>query len=123
MPLITGASVTIASRECARDPRLLAQAIVEHQITHMQGTPALWHGLVAYQPDSLAGLTALVGGDALSQTLAERMIALSERVIQLYGPTETTIWSTLSELSAAHPRRRLSVNRSLIPASISLMTH
>lgn len=103
LPLITGASVIIASRECARDPRLLAQAIAENQITHMQGTPALWHGLVAYQPDSLAGLTALVGGDALPTPLAEHMIALSERVIQLYGPTETTIWSTLSELSAAQP--------------------
>lgn len=103
LPLITGASVTIASRECTRDPRLLAQAIAENQITHMQGTPALWHGLVAYQPDSLAGLTALVGGDALPKILAEQMVARAARVIQLYGPTETTIWSTLSELSAAQP--------------------
>ncbi|MGR4051656.1 amino acid adenylation domain-containing protein [Kosakonia cowanii] len=102
LPLMSGASVVIASRECARDPRLLAQAIAEKQISHMQGTPALWHGLVAYQPDSLAGLTALVGGDALPNMLAQQMVARAARVIQLYGPTETTIWSTISELSAAN---------------------
>ncbi|WLI79036.1 amino acid adenylation domain-containing protein [Kosakonia sp. H02] len=102
LPLVNGASVVIASRDAARDPHLLAAEIEQRQISHLQGTPALWQGLVEYQPQSMANLTALVGGDSLPATLAERMVALASRVIQVYGPTETTIWSTARELTAAH---------------------
>ncbi|WP_318528692.1 non-ribosomal peptide synthetase [Kosakonia cowanii] len=100
LPLLNGAAVVIASRDAARDPHLLANEIHRWNITHLQGTPALWQGLVSYQPQALTGLTALVGGDALAANLAEQMVTLASRVIQVYGPTETTIWSTLRELTA-----------------------
>ncbi|NDJ57520.1 amino acid adenylation domain-containing protein [Enterobacteriaceae bacterium 4M9] len=99
LPLVNGASVVMVSRDVARDPTLLAHEMADKQVTHVQGTPALWHGLVEYQPQALQGITALVGGDALPVNLAERMVTLAENVIQVYGPTETTVWSTLGELT------------------------
>ncbi|WP_387464065.1 phototemtide A non-ribosomal peptide synthetase PttB [Photorhabdus sp. RM323S] len=99
LPLVNGASIALASHDTTRDPNLLASEIVRNNITHLQGTPALWQGLVEYQPNSLSNLTAIVGGDSLPKNLAERMVSLAHRVIQVYGPTETTIWSTLHELT------------------------
>jgi len=100
LPLVNGAAVVMVSRDVARDPALLAREIAARQVTHLQGTPALWQGLVEYQPLAVTGLTALVGGDSLAVNLAERMVALASKVIQVYGPTETTVWSTLAELRA-----------------------
>ncbi|AZE04942.1 non-ribosomal peptide synthetase [Pseudomonas chlororaphis] len=100
LPLISGAQVIIASREAAVDPMLLAAQISHHRITHLQGTPALWQGLVEYQPQALASLTALVGGDSLGNRLAGEMCRLAQRVYHVYGPTETTIWSTLHRLDS-----------------------
>ncbi|AQS41426.1 MAG: Non-ribosomal peptide synthase/amino acid adenylation enzyme [Candidatus Tokpelaia hoelldobleri] len=100
LPLANGAAVVMVSRDIARDPMLLAREIAARQVTHLQGTPALWQGLVEYRPQAMTGLTALVGGDSLPVNLAERMVALALRVIQVYGPTETTVWSTLGELTA-----------------------
>ncbi|CAI2510144.1 Surfactin synthase subunit 1 [Serratia fonticola] len=101
LPLVNGASVVMVSRDVARDPDLLAEEIIQKGVTHLQGTPALWQGLVEYQPQAIANLTALVGGDSLPANLAESMVTLALRVIQVYGPTETTIWSTLCELTPA----------------------
>ncbi|NBF01923.1 amino acid adenylation domain-containing protein, partial [Pseudomonas sp. Fl5BN2] len=100
LPLISGAQVIIASREVAVDPVLLAAQISHQRITHLQGTPALWQGLVEHQPQALASLTALVGGDSLSNRLAGDMCRLAHRVYHVYGPTETTIWSTLHRLDS-----------------------
>lgn len=49
LPLLNGAAVVLASRDAARDPHLLANEIHRWNITHLQGTPALWQGLVSYQ--------------------------------------------------------------------------
>ncbi|MCU1716787.1 non-ribosomal peptide synthetase [Pseudomonas sp. 5P_3.1_Bac2] len=98
LPLICGGEVVIASREATVDPALLAQQITRQQITHLQGTPALWQGLVEYQSSALTALTALVGGDTLPSRLATDMCRLAHQVLHVYGPTETTIWSTLDVL-------------------------
>ena len=61
--------------------------------THMQATPATWRALIETGWTGAPGLTALCGGAALSRDLAD---ALHDRVgglWNLYGPTETTIWS------------------------------
>ncbi|MCR0997814.1 non-ribosomal peptide synthetase [Serratia rubidaea] len=107
LPLVNGAATVMVSRDVTRDPTLLAQEIAARQVTHMQGTPALWQGLTEYQPQAMAGLTALVGGDSLAVNLAERMVALAADVIQVYGPTETTVWSTLGKLTPDHIRPAL----------------
>ncbi|SDZ41128.1 nonribosomal peptide synthetase DhbF [Evansella caseinilytica] len=94
LPLMSGAGVMLANKEKVRQPGELAALIADHGVTIMQATPTLWQLLVTYQPDSVAGLRVLVGGEALTSNLATAFQRLNCEVTNLYGPTETTIWST-----------------------------
>ncbi|MBO0883146.1 MAG: amino acid adenylation domain-containing protein, partial [Mycobacterium sp.] len=91
LPLTVGAQVVVVPRESTMDGAELSAVIGRHGVTMMQATPAVWQVLLDTQPELPDGFTALCGGDVLTQELAERMPA---RLVNLYGPTETTIWST-----------------------------
>ncbi len=76
----------------------LAAEIRRHGVTHLQCTPSELRMLLA-DPESreaLSGLDALlVGGEAFPGALAEAAVrAVAGKVVNMYGPTETTIWST-----------------------------
>jgi enterobactin synthetase component F len=98
LPLITGAEVVIASREHAKDPAKLASLISKECITVMQATPSHWQALIVDHADQLGNIRALVGGEALPAQLAHKMRKLGHPIVNLYGPTETTIWSTIMRL-------------------------
>ena len=98
LPLICGARVEIVDRETAKDPDALARNIVDRGISHIQATPSHWQALLADHAAALKGICPLVGGEALPSALAHKMRQLGHPVTNLYGPTETTIWSTLMEL-------------------------
>ncbi|MFE7129884.1 amino acid adenylation domain-containing protein [Streptomyces sp. NPDC057638] len=100
LPLITGGRVVIARETETRDGRALAALVQRHGVTHAQATPSGWRllldgGLTA------PGLTALCGGEALPLALARRLRARVARLWNVYGPTETTIWSTAAEVPPA----------------------
>ncbi|WP_459503144.1 amino acid adenylation domain-containing protein [Bacillus sp. C1] len=99
LPLISGASVQVAQKETVQDSSALTEIIQKENITIMQATPTLWHALVTDYPERLIGLTVLVGGEALSSNLASRLKELNCHVTNLYGPTETTIWSTFMDMN------------------------
>jgi natural product biosynthesis luciferase-like monooxygenase protein len=76
----------------------LSSLITRHGVTHLQCTPSMASMLVM-DPQGLPSLRPLrkllLGGEALPPTLAEQLIpSLSGDLLNLYGPTETTIWST-----------------------------
>ncbi|MGW7574649.1 amino acid adenylation domain-containing protein [Streptomyces sp. NPDC054765] len=98
LPLISGAAVVLAERETVTDPAALAGLLTRSGATIMQATPSLWQTLCEEHPDVLRGLRMLVGGEALPTALGARMRALGSEVTNLYGPTETTIWSTAARL-------------------------
>jgi enterobactin synthetase component F len=98
LPLLVGAQVVIASREVAIDPAKLAQLISAEQITVMQATPSHWQALMQDHAEQLHQLRPLVGGEALPAQLAHKMRTLGHPIVNLYGPTETTIWSTIMRL-------------------------
>ncbi|MDJ1640423.1 non-ribosomal peptide synthetase [Streptomyces pakalii] len=100
LPLITGGTVVLADREQVRDPALLAGLIDTARPTVMQATPSLWRALLDARPDAVDGLRVLAGGEALAPDLARRLIAHGAELVNLYGPTETTIWSTAGVLDA-----------------------
>ena len=64
----------------------------------MQATPTLWQALVTDYPEKLQGLSILVGGEALPAHLANKLRELGCSITNLYGPTETTIWSTFMNI-------------------------
>jgi amino acid adenylation domain-containing protein len=100
LPLITGARVVIASRETAVDPAKLAKLVASVEATFLQATPATWSALIGINWPGQVGLKALCGGEALNRSLADRLLALKLDLWNVYGPTETTIWSTLQRV---HP--------------------
>ncbi|APH66019.1 non-ribosomal peptide synthetase [Bacillus sp. LR_5] len=98
LPLINGAQIVIAKKETIREPQALAQMIEYFDINIMQATPTLWHALVTNKPETLRGLRVLVGGEALPSGLLQALQELHCPVTNLYGPTETTIWSAAAFL-------------------------
>jgi amino acid adenylation domain-containing protein len=99
LPLTVGGSVVIASRDVASDGRKLLDTLSAARITVMQATPATWRLLVAAGWDDSLPLKVLCGGEPMPTDLAEDLLARSRSVWNLYGPTETTIWSTCFELT------------------------
>lgn len=100
LPLLMGARVVIASRETTMDGNLLVEAIERHGITVLQATPVTWRLLQEAGWRGKSDLRALVGGEAVPRDLVNRLCALVSEVWNVYGPTETTIWSTCGRLEA-----------------------
>ncbi|MCX7899838.1 MAG: amino acid adenylation domain-containing protein, partial [Methylocystis sp.] len=98
-PLTVGARVHLADRSRLLDRDYLPNLIDTNRITVMQATPALWSSLFSLGWSGNAGLTALVGGEAVPQKLGEGLASACARAFNVYGPTETTIWSTSSAIT------------------------
>jgi amino acid adenylation domain-containing protein len=102
-PLVRGAAVVIAPDEERTDPEAVWRLVRNSGVTTMQATPSLWRGLCTEAMSEISGLRALVGGEALDGELAARLIPRADTVVNVYGPTETTIWSTSALLPQSGP--------------------
>jgi amino acid adenylation domain-containing protein len=103
MPLYTGAFVYLTSYREASEPASLTQRLQEHRIDVMQATPTHWRMLVDTGWQGAASLKVLCGGEALSKPLHSALLDKVATVWNMYGPTETTIWSSAVELQSADP--------------------
>ncbi|MEM9274437.1 MAG: amino acid adenylation domain-containing protein, partial [Cyanobacteria bacterium P01_F01_bin.143] len=99
LPIITGARLVIASRETAMDGEQLLAKLQDCQATVMQATPASWKLLLAAGWAGESKLKVLCGGEALPRKLAEQLLERAGSVWNMYGPTETTIWSAVSQIT------------------------
>ncbi|MDZ4786858.1 MAG: amino acid adenylation domain-containing protein, partial [bacterium] len=99
LPLITGGRLIMVPKEVTIDGQKLAQSISHYLPTHVQGTPSTWLLLLESQWQNNEGIKILIGGEALVYSLKEELIKRGE-VFNLYGPTETTIWSTFKKLNS-----------------------
>jgi amino acid adenylation domain-containing protein len=93
LPLISGAEVVLVDRDVAADGARLAEVLDDPSITFLQATPATWRLLLAAGWRPRSSLTMLCGGEALPRELADRLLDPEAVLWNLYGPTETTIWS------------------------------
>jgi amino acid adenylation domain-containing protein len=118
LPLISGATVVLASSEQTRDPAALARLISEEKITLMQATPVTWNALLQSGWAGKKDLKVLCGGEAMSQQLADALTANCAEVWNMYGPTETTIWSTISRVKADEP---ISIGRPIANTEIYIL--
>ncbi|MFI1993516.1 amino acid adenylation domain-containing protein [Actinoplanes sp. NPDC020271] len=102
LPLLCGAAVVLAAKESVQDPFVLAELVRSTGATVVQATPTLWRALadVPGGTAALSGLRVLVGGEALPPELAAELRRHAAGVTNLYGPTETTIWSTAHRLTS-----------------------
>lgn len=100
LPLLTGARLIIAARETAQDGLRLTAQLGDEQATVMQATPATWRLLLEAEWPGHPSLKILCGGEALPRDLAEKLLAKSAVLWNMYGPTETTIWSGAYRLTS-----------------------
>lgn len=98
LPLVTGGTLVIASREEAQDPVRLMERIRECRCTMMQATPSTWRGLIQVGWSGSPELKILCGGEAFPRDLAEKLLPRCAELWNMYGPTETTIWSTIHRI-------------------------
>jgi amino acid adenylation domain-containing protein len=103
LPLAVGGRVVVATQEVSADPRALAALIDSAGATVVQATPTTWRMLVDSGWTGRRGLKALCGGEALPQILAEQLLERGLELWNMYGPTETTIWSTVSQVQSGEP--------------------
>ncbi|WP_163777850.1 non-ribosomal peptide synthetase [Myxococcus vastator] len=108
LPLSVGASVVIASRETALDGTRLMRALAESGATVMQATPSTWRMLLTLGWQGSPTLKLLCGGEAIPSELVEPLCSRGASLWNMYGPTETTIWSTTTRLE---PGRRITLGR------------
>lgn len=111
LPLIFGAKVVIASRETAADGEKLAAELDRRGVTFMQATPTTWRLLLAAGWAGHHRLKALCGGEAFPPDLARQLIPKCGTLWNVYGPTETTIWSTCTQVRAEDTHGPISIGR------------
>ncbi len=117
LPLRVGGRLVIASRETSTDGRRLAEAIETSGATVMQATPASWRLLLQAGWRGRPRLKILCGGEALSADLADALMTRSASLWNVYGPTETTIWSTVWKVEPS----RLSIGRPIANTQVYIL--
>jgi amino acid adenylation domain-containing protein len=96
LPLVTGARLVIGDPREVTDGYALLDRLKACGATVMQATPTLWAILLEAGFNSWPGLKMLCGGEPLNRTLADRLLAGGGELWNMYGPTETTIWSAVA---------------------------
>jgi len=100
LPLIKGATLIIADHETARDGRLLLELVKSENINFLQATPTTWSMLLDSGWSEKLPLKALCGGEAMPADLAKELLSKCDTLWNVYGPTETTIWSSIKQIKA-----------------------
>lgn len=119
-------AVAASGTPASRVTRSLVEQIERHKVTHLQCTPSFAR-LLAGSPETLAALKSLhklmVGGEALPVGLAAQLTAeLRGTVLNMYGPTETTIWSTTSRVNGEpNPTGAVDIGRPIANTQIYLL--
>ena len=98
LPLIVGARVILANRDVALDGAQLGEMLTRSATTVMQATPTTWRLLLAADWRGSTQLKILCGGEALPRELANQLQPKCAVLWNMYGPTETTIWSAVCQV-------------------------
>ncbi|MCF6406639.1 amino acid adenylation domain-containing protein [Chitinophaga filiformis] len=99
LPLIAGAEIILTDAQTSKDTRLLMEIVKKSGVTVMQATPATWRMMLESWDEKLP-IKVLIGGEALSKRLAERLLEKCDSLWNMYGPTETTVWATYKRIYA-----------------------
>lgn len=92
LPLITGGSITLSSVDTVKTEDFSDQQII-------QQTPSGLSHIVNNFKDELSASICLVGGETLFPSFARQLKQAFKQVFNVYGPSETTVWSTAHEIT------------------------
>ncbi|MCH9757171.1 MAG: amino acid adenylation domain-containing protein, partial [Gammaproteobacteria bacterium] len=99
LPLVTGAQLFIASKEVTLNGEALMQQLNLPSVTTMQATPSTWRLLIRAGWAGRVDFKALCGGEYMPHVLAKDLLNRGCMLWNVYGPTETTIWSLIHRVS------------------------
>lgn len=99
LPLLTGAHCMVASQDLIVDGKRLAALLDHYPISVLQATPMTWKMLLEAGWQNKQQVKILCGGEPLTKSLCEKLLKKTRTFWNLYGPTETTIWSTAHAVS------------------------
>ncbi|MBL6449160.1 amino acid adenylation domain-containing protein [Fulvivirga sp. 29W222] len=119
LPLVTGATVILADDDTIKDPILVKEAIEKYNPDIMQATPTMWKAQVDAGWQGSKTLKLLCGGEALSVDLGQKLLERSGALFNMYGPTETTIWSTYKYIK--HNDDLLTIGRPIANTGIHIL--
>jgi len=105
LPLVSGATLYLTSKEEVSDPRLLSRAIEVSRCSVMLATVSLWKMLQLHGWRCHQRLIAFSGGERLSFDLAKWLFYQKNlRLYNAYGPSEASICSSFSHVQQLSPR-------------------
>lgn len=100
LPLLVGATLVLADTDTARDGRALLEAIPAWQVSMIQATPVTYKMMLSAGWEQPLPLKILCCGEPMSKDLAQKLIPRCDSLWNMYGPTETTIYSTGKQILA-----------------------
>ncbi len=119
LPLAVGAQVVVASRDQARDGAALRALIETSEANVLQATPAGWRLLLDSGWQGHSGFKAVSGGEPLSLSLAEALLARCDEVWNGYGPTEATVYATFWKVQ--DPRDGIVIGRPVANTTVWIL--
>lgn len=121
LPLTVGATVVISPDNLAEDPDALAEFISTMGVTIMQATPTHWRMLLDAGWTGKNSLHVLVGGEVLPPELAAEMLHRCAGLWNMYGPTESTIWSCCHRVAEADLSGPIPIGKPIANTSVYVL--
>ncbi len=118
LPLVVGGTVVIADSQSVRNGYRLNELVARKRITAMQATPSTWQIMLEAGWPAGVKIKAFCGGESLPDTLAIELLERTTSLWNMYGPTETTIWSCVHQVVK---HERISIGRPIRNTEIYLL--
>jgi len=99
LPLVSGALLIVADSEAVKDGRLLLEIMKKEKVSIVQATPYTWRMIVAAGWDKPLPVTVFCGGEPMTKKLADSLLPVCNALWNMYGPTETTIYSLIKHIT------------------------
>lgn len=116
--LIWGMQLVLANKRVISEPEAFKQLAERTSATISQATPSFWHRIVSSGWRPSRQFKVLCGGEPLSQKLADELLHIGVSLWNVYGPTETTIWSTIYGLA---PGEKVTIGKPLFNTSVYIL--
>ena len=121
LPLLKGSKLLVANKKATTNPSQLIKLIDDCNVTIMQGTPSTWQMLLESHWLGKQDLRILCGGEAPTLDLINKLLNKANIIWNVYGPTETTIWSSSKSYSQKNLCTSLSIGHPISNTQIYIL--
>ncbi|MEU6396146.1 amino acid adenylation domain-containing protein [Streptomyces cinnamoneus] len=115
-PLLAGSRMAVIDKDTLLDPAELTAALRRHGVTTLFVTTAVFNQIVAADPYAFGALRhVLFGGEAANSVRVAEVLAAAppQRLVNLYGPTETAVLGTWHLIREADEHMPVPIGRAV----------